>query len=336
MQTAEQILTAIRKLGERRLPLTRVYRCLYNENLFLVAYGKLARNQGGLTPGTTNDTIDGMSVNRIRTLIAQLREERYRVRPARRIHIPKKQGGTRPLGIPNFTEKLVQEVLRMILNAYYEPRFRESSHGFRPNRGCHTALRFIKHRFIATTWFIEGDIRKAFDSINHTVLLNILARDIHDGRLLNLLRMHLEAGVMENWTITPPTAGHPRGACSVRYSAISTSTPWTSMWKTSLSHSTPVALLGLITQPTNHSPNASSKLENEVIKPPSASSRNNDAPVHPERKTTLRSVGSATVAMLTTFFSALWVQKRKPKPSRRTFETSCVRNSTWNSILTKP
>lgn len=211
MQTADQILSAIRKLGEKRLPLTRVYRCLFSEELFLAAYGKLYRNQGALTPGTTNDTVDGMSRARIRTIIDQLRAERFTVRPARRIHIPKKAGGTRPLGLPNFSEKLVQEVLRMLLSAYYEPRFRDSSHGFRPGRGCHTALQDIKQRFDGSTWLIEGDIRGAFDNIDHTVLLGILARDIKDGRLLNLLRLQLQAGVMEDWKYQATYSGTPQG-----------------------------------------------------------------------------------------------------------------------------
>jgi group II intron reverse transcriptase/maturase len=212
MQNAEQILSAIRKLGEKRLPLTRVYRCLFNEEVFLAAYGKLSRNQGAMTPGTTNDTVDGMSRARIRAIIEQLRFERFHPRPARRIHITKKSGGQRPLGLPNFSEKLVQEVLRMILEAYYEPRFRDSSHGFRPTHGCHTALQAIKHRFDGTVWFIEGDIRGAFDNIDHTVLMNILARDIHDGRLLNLIQLHLQAGVMEDWQYHATYSGTPQGA----------------------------------------------------------------------------------------------------------------------------
>jgi group II intron reverse transcriptase/maturase len=211
MQTADHVLNAIRKLGEKRLPLTRVYRCLYNEHLFLSAYDKLSRNQGALTPGTTTDTVDGMSLARIHTIIDQLRFERFRVRPARRIHIPKSKGGTRALGIPNFSEKLVQEVLRMILNAYYEPRFRDSSHGFRAGRGCHTALETIKQTFTGTTWFIEGDIRGAFDTIDHTVLLTMLAHDIQDGRLLNLIRLHLQAGVLEDWTYHATYSGTPQG-----------------------------------------------------------------------------------------------------------------------------
>jgi group II intron reverse transcriptase/maturase len=211
MQKAKHILQATRKLGEKRIPLTRVYRCLYSEDLFLAAYAKIARNEGALTPGTENDTVDGMNLQRIHRIIERLRYERFRFRPARRIRIPKKGKGTRPLGIPNFSEKLVQEALRQLLEAYYEPRFTDSSHGFRPGRGCHTALTRIKHKFIGTTWFIEGDIRGCFDTIDHTVLIEILSRDIHDGRLLNLIRMGLEAGYMEDWQYTDSYSGVPQG-----------------------------------------------------------------------------------------------------------------------------
>ena len=211
MQTADQILQAIRKLGEQRQPLTRVYRCLYNPQLYLAAYNKIYRNQGALTPGSANDTVDGMSLKRIRKIIVQLRYERFRFRPARRIRIPKKSGGTRPLGLPNFTEKLVQEVLRMLLEAYYEPRFRESSHGFRTGRGCHTALTQVHQQFQGASWFIEGDIKGCFDAIDHQVMLDILARDIKDGRLLNLIRMSLDAGVLEDWTYHKTYSGTPQG-----------------------------------------------------------------------------------------------------------------------------
>jgi group II intron reverse transcriptase/maturase len=211
MQTANHVLQAIRKMGEKRIPLTRVYRSLFSEDLFLTAYAKIYRNQGALTPGTEDDTVDGMSLQRIRNIIEQLRLERFKFRPSRRIQTPKKSGGKRPLGIPNFTEKLVQEVLRMILEAYYEPRFRDSSHGFRPERGCHTALRFVKQKFTGATWLIEGDIRGCFDNIDHTKLMDILSRDIHDGRLLNLIRMSLQAGVVEDWQYHRTYSGTPQG-----------------------------------------------------------------------------------------------------------------------------
>ena len=211
MQKAEQILQAMRKLGEKRIPLTRVYRNLFSEDLFLAAYDKIGRNEGALTPGSENDTVDGMSLQRIRNIIEQLRHERFRFRPSRRIQVPKKSGGLRPISIPNFSEKLVQEAMRLILEAYYEPRFLDSSHGFRPGRGCHTALADVKRKFQGTVWFIEGDIRGCFDNISHSVLLDILAEDIHDGRFLNLIRMCLEAGYIEDWQYHRTYSGAPQG-----------------------------------------------------------------------------------------------------------------------------
>ncbi len=211
MQKANQILQAIQRMGEKGEPLTRIYRSLYSEDLFLRAYHKLYSNAGALTPGTTQETVDGMSRKRIQTIIAELRSERFRFQPVRRIQIPKRKGGTRPLGIPDFRDKLVQEVLRMLLAAYYEPRFRNSSHGFRPGRGCHTALSHIKTHFTGTKWFIEGDIRGCFDHIDHDKLLAILARDIQDGRLLNLICLSLKAGYLENWQYHRSYSGTPQG-----------------------------------------------------------------------------------------------------------------------------
>lgn len=211
MQKSHHILNAIRKLGEKRLPLTRVYRCLYSEDLFLRAYAKIYKNQGAMTPGTANETADGMSIEVIRDIIAQLRYEQFTFRPARRSYADKKNGGKRPLGMPDFPEKLMQEVLRMVLEAYYEPRFRDSSHGFRPEKGCHTALTYLHHKFRASKWFIEGDIRGCFDNIDHEVLLQILARDIQDGRLLNLIHKGLKAGIVEDWTYKPSYSGTPQG-----------------------------------------------------------------------------------------------------------------------------
>jgi group II intron reverse transcriptase/maturase len=211
MQNAEQILQAMGKLGEKRTPLTRVYHCLFSEDLFLAAYDKIARNRGALTAGIENDTVDGMNLERIRHIIEQLRQERFKFHPARRIQIPKKSGGTRPLGIQNFTDKLVQEVLRMLLETYYEPRFRSSSHGFRTGRGCHSALTDLRVQSKGAAWFIEGDIRGCFDNIDHAILMQILARDIQDGRLLNLIRMMLDAGYMEDWHYQRTYSGTPQG-----------------------------------------------------------------------------------------------------------------------------
>jgi retron-type reverse transcriptase len=101
--------------------------------------------------------------------------------------------------------------LRMLLEAYYEPRFRESSHGFRTNRGCHTALARIRQKFVGKVWLIEGDIKGCFDSIDHEVLMDILSRDIQDGRLLGLIRRALEAGYVEDWQYHRTHSGTPQG-----------------------------------------------------------------------------------------------------------------------------
>jgi retron-type reverse transcriptase len=143
MQTAEAILNIIRERGERGLPIEKVYRQLYNRDLYLRAYGKLYRNKGAMTPGATLETVDGMSLAKIDTIIEVLRQERYRWTPVRRTQIPK-SNGKRPLGLPTWSDKLLQDVIRQLLEAYYEPQFSSYSHGFRPKRGCHTALREIQ------------------------------------------------------------------------------------------------------------------------------------------------------------------------------------------------
>lgn len=211
MQSAEHVLEAMRKLGQAGQPLTRVYRQLFNRNLYLAAYAKLYRNEGALTNGTDAETIDGMSLERIDHIIEDIRHERFRFAPSRRIWIDKKNGQKRPLGIPNFRDKLVQEVLRGILEAYYEPQFSQNSHGFRPEKGCHTALKQIRQEFKAVTWFIEGDIKGCFDNVNHDRLMEILGTKIHDSRLLNLIRNSLQAGVMDGWIYERTHSGTPQG-----------------------------------------------------------------------------------------------------------------------------
>jgi len=163
MRTANTILELIGKRGEKGLPLERVYKLLFNKNLYLQAYGKIYRNKGAMTHGVTNETPDGMSLEKIDVIIEALRYERYQWLPVRRTYIPKKNGKKRPLGMPVWSDKLVQEVIRSLLEAYFEPQFSDHSHGFRPKRGCHTALREIYHNWRGVTWFIEGDIAHCFD-----------------------------------------------------------------------------------------------------------------------------------------------------------------------------
>jgi group II intron reverse transcriptase/maturase len=212
MRTAETILNIIRTRGQRGLPVEDVYRLLYNPDLYLRAYGKLNSNAGAMTPGATPETVDGMSLEKINTIIEALRYERYRWIPARRTYIPKKNGKSRPLGMPSWSDKLLQEVIRSILEAYYEPQFSEHSHGFRPKRGCHTALLEITQKGRATKWFIEGDISACFDRIDHTILLKILQEKIHDNRFIRLIKGLLDAGYLENWKYNSTYSGVPQGA----------------------------------------------------------------------------------------------------------------------------
>jgi retron-type reverse transcriptase len=163
MRTADTLLGLIRERGKKGLPLERVYKLLYNRDLYLMAYGKIYRNAGAMTHGVTDETPDGMSLAKIDALIEALRYERFHWLPVRRTSIPKKNGKKRPLGMPVWTDKLAQEVLRLILEAYYEPQFSDHSHGFRPGRGCHTALREIYYKWGGTVWFIEGDLSQCFD-----------------------------------------------------------------------------------------------------------------------------------------------------------------------------
>jgi len=211
MRTAETVLNVIRDRGERGLPLEDIYRQLYNRHLYLRAYGRLSRNSGAMTKGVTAETVDGMSTAKIDRIIEALRHERYRWTPVRRVHIPKSNGTTRPLGIPTWSDKLLQEVIRMILEAYYEPQFSDRSHGFRPNRGCHTALSEVARTWTGTRWFIEGDIKGCFDNIDHEVLLSVLGERLHDNRFLRLLRHLLGAGYLEEWRYGRTLSGTPQG-----------------------------------------------------------------------------------------------------------------------------
>jgi group II intron reverse transcriptase/maturase len=213
MQKTEALLDIYQKRGARGLPLERVYRHLFDPELFLQAYGRIYRNSGAMTKGITDETVDGMSLQKIHNIIGLLKHERYQWTPVRRTEIPKGNGkpGKRPLGIPTWSDKLVEEVVRSLLEPYYEQRFSNLSHGFRPNRGCQSALRAILKKWKGTIWFIEGDISKCFDSIDHEILLEIIRRDIHDGRLVALIDGMLRAGYMEDWRYYDTASGTPQG-----------------------------------------------------------------------------------------------------------------------------
>jgi group II intron reverse transcriptase/maturase len=211
MQSATTVLGVLRERGRRGLPLNELYRQLFNPQLYLLAYGRIYANQGAMTPGVTQETVDGMSQAKIGRIIDAMRHERYRFAPVRRVHIPKKNGKTRPLGLPTWSDKLVGEVVRLLLEAYYEPTFSDRSHGFRPRRGCHTALREIASTWTGTAWFIEGDIADCFGSLDHVLMVKILAQRIHDNRFLRLVRNMLTAGYLEDWEWGATLSGAPQG-----------------------------------------------------------------------------------------------------------------------------
>lgn len=212
MRNPQNVLNNLTKHSkDKNYQFERLYRLLYNKEMYLVAYQTIYANPGHLTPGVDELTIDGMSIARIDQLIDSLKDESYQPHPSRRTYIPKKNGKLRPLGIPSFDDKLLQQVIKMILEAIYEGQFEPSSHGFRPNKSCHTALTQIQKTYTGTKWFIEGDIKSFFDNINHDVMIHILRERITDERFLRLIRKFLNAGYVEDWKFYKTYSGTPQG-----------------------------------------------------------------------------------------------------------------------------
>lgn len=189
----------------------RLYRILFNEQMYYIAYQNIYEKEGNMTAGVDEKTIDGMSIERIEQLVDSLRNESYQPVPSRRVYIPKKNGKKRPLGVPSFNDKLIQEVVRMILEAIYDGSFERTSHGFRKRKSCHTALESIQKSFNSTNWFIEGDIKGFFDNINHNRLIEILEERIDDNRFIRLIRKFLNAGYVEEWVFHKTHSGTPQG-----------------------------------------------------------------------------------------------------------------------------
>ena len=213
MRNPENVLNSlINHSKDKNYKFERLYRILYNKDMYLLAYQNIYAHEGNMTKGTDGETIDGMSLKRIDDLIAKMRDESYQPKPSRRTYIMKKDGKRkRPLGIPAFIDKLVQEVIRMILEAIYEGSFENCSHGFRPDRSCHTALDQIQTRFTGVKWFIEGDIKGFFDNIHHDILIGILKERISDERFIRLIRKFLNAGYIEDWVYHKTYSGTPQG-----------------------------------------------------------------------------------------------------------------------------
>jgi nicotine oxidoreductase len=201
-QTISERLEYLRKVNRNRQWINDdLYRLLYKADLYILAYERIKSKPGNMTPGTDGETLDGFSMETIQTIIEEMRTEQLRFKPVRTTFIPKANGKMRRLGIPCVRDKVVQEAMRLILEAIYDspygPYFRETSHGFRPNHSCHTALREFRGKWSAVNWLIEGDIRACFDELSHSVLVKTLRKKIHDERFLNLIWKLLKAGYMD-------------------------------------------------------------------------------------------------------------------------------------------
>lgn len=213
MRNPERVLNSLVKHSkDSSYKYERLYRILYNKDMYLLAYQNIYANEGNMTEGSDGESIDGMSLERIDKLIESVKKESYQPKPLKRVYILKKDGKRkRPLGIPAFMDKLLQEVIRMILECIYENSFENTSHGFRPNRSCHTALEQIQVKFTGSKWFIEGDIKGFFDNIQHNILIDILKERIADERFLRLIRKFLNAGYLEDWVYHKTYSGTPQG-----------------------------------------------------------------------------------------------------------------------------
>jgi group II intron reverse transcriptase/maturase len=211
MQQIHKVVEILADRGRRGLPVERVYRHLWREDLLVEAYARIGKNDGATTPGADRETVDGMSLGKIHRIAQALRSDGWRWTPVRRVEIPKPKGGTRPLGLPRWSDKLVQQAIRSLLEPFYEPQFSRLSFGFRRGLSCHHALDYVRHHWVGAKWFIEGDIVKCFDRIDHGILLDALREKIHDQRMIKLIRKMLEAGYLEDWTYHPSLSGTPQG-----------------------------------------------------------------------------------------------------------------------------
>jgi len=330
MQNAETVLGVLRERGRRGLPCNELYRQLLNPQLYLAAYGRLYSNQGAMTPGADGETVDGMSLAKIGGIIDALRHERYRFQPVKRAYIPKKDGKRRPLGLPSWSDKLVGEVVRLLLEAYYEPRFSDRSHGFRPRRGCHTALREVVRAWTGTTWFIESDIADCFGSLDHLVLLGILGENIHDNRFLRLVRNMLQAGYLEDWEWNATLSGAPQGGV--------TSPVLSNIYLDRLDTFVETVLIPQYTRGTHRAPYP--EYSRVRVAAQRARTRGDRALARGLRRRQLacpagipaiRGTGGCTTCGTQMITSSGSPDRRpKPKRSRRGLPSSCAITSSWN------
>lgn len=211
MQDPNILLTMLSKMAQKpEVKFDKLFQKLYNVELWLLAYESIAPKPGNMTAGVDGRTIDGTGTELIESTIAELKASSYKPTPVRRIYIEKSNGKLRPIGIPSFRDKLLQTVVKLILEAIYEPTFSEASHGFRPGKSCHTALERVK-RMNGVRWWVEGDIKGFFDNLNHDTLLRILSKRITEKRFLHLIEQFLKAGYIEDWQYNQTYSGTPQG-----------------------------------------------------------------------------------------------------------------------------
>ncbi len=210
--TVMRRLEALGDISQQGKCLNGLFRLLEDRVLWHEAYANIYANKGAITPGVDDVTLDGFSEERVVSIITRLKNGTYRFQPTRRVYIPKKSGKKRPLGISSGDDKLVQEVVRIILERIYEPIFKDTSHGFRPGHSPHTALTQIGEQWQSIKWLIDMDIRDYFTTINHDLLMGLLAKKIDDTRFLRLIRAMLDAGYLEEWTYHTTYSGVPQGS----------------------------------------------------------------------------------------------------------------------------
>lgn len=212
MQDPNVLLTILSKMAQKPdIKFDKLFQKLYNTDLWVMAYESIATKPSNMTPGSDGKTADGFGMGTIKRYIADLKASRYKPQPSQRTYVEKANGTMRPIGIPCFEDKVLQTVVKFILQAIYEPTFSNASHGFRPNRSCHTALLQVKAQ-VGTRWWVEGDIRNFFDSMNHDTILRILSKRITDKRFLHLIGQFLKAGYIENWEYKKTYSGTPQGS----------------------------------------------------------------------------------------------------------------------------
>ena len=207
-------LKVVRELGQKNSNWIHkdLFRILKKDDIWFAAYENIKGNKGALTPGITKETLDGTSIGTLRNLKEKVLEESYSFKPVKQTWIPKANGKLRPLGLPTPDDKIVQEVIRMVLEAVYEPIFDNRSFGFRSGKGVHDALKHVEERFRWVDWVIKGDIQNAYPTIDHKILRKLLGKRIEDSRFLNLINKSLKCGIYTNPETLYSKIGVPQGS----------------------------------------------------------------------------------------------------------------------------